>query len=116
MGMLMVNGAAVPAPTALTATVFDVASNVSRNAAGNAVMDLQAVKRKLELSWAHMDGAALATLLEAMNGFFEVDYPDPQSGEQRRMTCYCSERVAGILRMANGTPVWTDVKMSWTER
>lgn len=116
MAMLKVNGAAVPAPTALKVTVFDVASDISRNAAGNAVMDLRAVKRKLQLSWAHMNGADFATMLNEMNGFFEVDYPDPQSGGSRKMNCYCSEREAGILRMDAGNAVWTDVKMEWTER
>lgn len=116
MAMLKVNGAVIPAPAALKVTVFDVASDVSRNAAGNAVMDLRAVKRKLELSWAHMRGTDFAALLNEMNGFFEVDYPDPQSGGQRRMSCYCSERAAGILRMEEGNAVWTDIKMVWTER
>lgn len=116
MGMLMVNKMAISAPTGLKVTVFDVGAEVSRNAAGNAVMDICAEKRKLDLQWAHMDGAALSALLEAMNGFFEVDYPDPLSGGQRTMFCYCSERTVGILRMVDGEPVWTDVKMVWTER
>lgn len=116
MGMLMVNGAAIDAPASLKATVFDVGAEVSRNAAGNAVMDICAEKRKLELHWTHMDGETLKTLLGVMKGFFEVDYPDPQSGGQRRMICYCSERTAGILRMAEGKPIWTDIKMVWTER
>lgn len=116
MGMLKVNGVEIDAPTGLKATLFDVGAEVSRNAAGNAVMDVCAEKRKLELHWAHMDAAALAALLEAMNGFFEADYPDPQSGAVRRMICYCSERTAGVLRMVNGAPLWTDIKMVWTER
>jgi len=116
MAMLKVNGAAVPAPAALKVTVFDAGAEVSRNAAGNAVMDVRAEKRRLELSWAYMDGEALAGLLNAMHGFFEAEYPDPQTGAQRRMQCYCSDRAMGILRMADGKPVWTDLKMSWTER
>ena len=64
----------------------------------------------------HISGADLAALLGEIGGLFEAAYPDPVSGQERSMQCYCSERIAGILRMAQGVPVWTDVKMSWTER
>lgn len=116
MSMLKVNGTAIPAPAGMKVTLFDVGADVSRNAAGNAVMDFCGEKRKLELNWAHMEEAALATLLESIAGFFEVEYPDPQSGGLRTMVCYCGERTSGILRMVNGSPLWTDVKMVWTER
>lgn len=116
MAMLTVNGQAVPSPSQMKVAVFEALGGVNRNAAGNAVMDLSAVKRRLELGWAHMSGEALAALLTAMNGFFEAVYPDPQTGEMRSMTCYCGERTSGVLRMQDGVPLWTDVKMTWTER
>lgn len=116
MAMLSVNGRAIDAPSALSVAVFDVSAGVSRNAAGNAVMDRTAVKRRLEISWAHLRGEALAALLDQIGGFFDVVYPDPLSGEARSMQCYCGEKIAGILRMDAGEPLWTDVKMTWTER
>lgn len=116
MAMLTVNGAAAPAPSAMKVTVFDVSSGASRNAAGNAVMDRSAVKRRLELAWPHLGSDELAALLQATDGFFEVAYPDPESGGVRSMQCYCSDRSAEIMRMSGGTPVWTGVKMIWTER
>ena len=116
VAMLLVNGRAVPAPSGLQVAVFDVSSGEKRNAAGNAVLDRSAVKRRLELTWAHISGADLAALLGEIGGLFEAAYPDPVSGQERSMQCYCSERIAGILRMAQGVPVWTDVKMIWTER
>lgn len=116
MAMLTVNGSAIPAPSKLSVAVFDVSGGVSRSASGGAVIDRTAVKRRLEISWAHMAGDALSMLLGQMGGFFDVAYPDPQSGNMRTMQCYCSERIAGILRMGDAGPVWTDVKMTWTER
>lgn len=80
MAMLSVNGAAIPAPSAMKAAIFDISSGVNRNAKGNAVVDRRAVKRRLELAWAHLEGDALARLLQAMDGFFTVSYPDPESG------------------------------------
>lgn len=114
--MLKINGVAAPTPSALRMTIFDVSSSVNRNAAGNAVMDMGAVKRKMELNWAHMSAAELAALLKEMNGFFEVDYPEPETGEEKHMCCYCSDRTMGILRMMDGEPIWTDIKMTWTQR
>lgn len=116
MAMLTVNGSAIPAPSRMSVAVFDVSSGVSRTASGGAVIDRTAVKRRLELSWAHIDGNALSVLLGQLGGFFDVAYPDPQSGNMRSMQCYCSEKIAGILRMSDAGPVWTDVKMIWTER
>lgn len=116
MAMLMVNGTAVPAPSGMQVAVFDVSSGEVRNAAGNAVIDRTAVKRRLELRWAHIGGDALAALLNEIGGLFEAVYPDPMTGQARAMQCYCSERIAGILRMGDAGPVWTDVKMTWTER
>jgi len=115
MAMLTVNGAAVPAPSGMAVTVFDVSGGAVRSASGSAVMDRSAVKCRLELHWAHIPGEELAQLLGAIGGFFDVEYPDPQLG-RRTMCCYCSDRVAGVLRMQAGSPVWTDGKMSWTER
>lgn len=116
MAMLRVNGAAMPAPSAMKVTVFDVSSGERRNAAGSAVMDRIAVKRRLELRWAHLRGEQLSALLQAMDGFFEVTYPDPQDGAIRSATCFCSERSADMLRMQEGEPLWIEVKMTWTER
>lgn len=118
MAMLWVNGEAVDAPSEMKVTIFDVSSGVRYNAAGNAVLDRTGVKRALALSWARMSGESLAALLKKVGtgGFFEAVYPDPESGEARVMHCYCSDRVAGILRMENGAPVWTNVEMTWTER
>ena len=116
MAMLTVNGKPVPAPSAMSAAVFDVSGGVSRNAAGSAVMDRTAVKRRLELTWAHITGQDLSMLLGEIGGFFDVTYPDPVSGEPRQMQCWCGDRAAGILRMGENGPVWIDVKMTWTER
>lgn len=117
MAMLMVNGAAVPAPSTMRLTLFDLSSAQERNAAGELVLDRVAVKRRIDLSWARIGSAALASLLAAMNGgFFQASYPDPATGEMRSMTCCCADRTAGVLRMEDGAAVWTNVEMSWTEK
>ena len=118
MPVLQVNGRAVPTPSSLAVTLFDVAATPERNARGEAVIDRVAVKRRLELSWAHLDPAELAALLGAVgeNAFFEATYPDPAIGAARTMTCYAEERSAAVLRVEDGVPAWRDLKMRWIER
>lgn len=118
MAVLLVNQAAVPSPSELTVSVFEAAGTVDRNANGGAVIDRVAVKRRLELVWAHLSPAELAALLTAIGGesFFEATYPDPVTGGNRTMTCYAEERTAAVLRLENGAPVWRDLKMRWIER
>ncbi|MBQ8508255.1 MAG: hypothetical protein IJ466_12605 [Clostridia bacterium] len=118
MAMLLINGAEMPAPSALKVTLFDVSSPQERSAAGGIVMDRVAVKRRLELSWAFLSGSDLARLLNAVTeaAFFEADYPDPAAGEMRGMTCCCGDRATGILRMEGGEPIWTNVEMTFTEK
>lgn len=115
--MLEINGAAVPAPSSMKLTLYDVGATETRNAAGGIVVDRMGVKRKLDLKWNYLDASALAALMEQMGTgvFFSVRYPDVQSG-MRQMECCCSEKSAGMLRMRNGVPEWVDVQMCWTER
>ena len=118
MPVLQVNHMTVPAPSALAVTIADVAQTAERSASGAAVIDRVAVKRSLELSWAHLAPAELASLLAAVgeHAFFEATYPDPQTGQARTMTCYAEERSAAVLRVEDGAPVWRDLKMRWIER
>lgn len=117
MAMLTINSLAMPAPSALKAAVFDVSSGAERNAAGEAVVDRVAAKRRLELTWNHLSGDELAVLLGAVGAeaFFTASYPDPLGGV-RSASFYCGDRVMGVLRMENGEPVWTNVEMTWIEK
>lgn len=118
MAILSVNGVNMPSPSAMKVNIFDVSSSADRNASGYAVIDRVGVKRKLEMTWAHLTAQQLSSLLTAVgtNTFFTAQYPDPQTGTSRSMTCYCGDRAMGVLRMQNGVPVWTDVQMNWIER
>ena len=116
MAVLTVNGAAVKSPSALRVTVFEVGSGETRSASGGLVSDCVAVKRSIALSWAFMEPGELGVLLSAVNGgAFEAEYPDPAEGV-RKAFFRCGESIAGVLRIVDGAPVWTDVSMEWMER
>ena len=116
--MLTMNGAQISAPSAMKISIFNVAAQAGRTASGCAVIDRIGVKRRLELKWAHLNATSLQTLLTAVgsDGFFNVTYPDPATGAARTMSCSCEERAAGVLRMIDGSPVWTDVALTLIER
>ena len=118
MAILLVNGAEVASPSVMRVSVYDVSGAADRNANGNAVIDRVAVKRKLELEWAHLSAAQLSTMLGAVGDqvFFEATYPDPLTGAARTMICYAGERAAAVLRVEDGQPVWKDLAMEWIER
>lgn len=116
MAVLTVGGAAVASPTELKVGIFEVGSGEMRAASGAMVTDCVAVKRRLSLRWAHMTPVQLGSLLGRVSGaYFEAGYPDPAGG-MRTAQFRCGEISTGVLRMADGNPVWTDVTMEWTER
>lgn len=115
--MLSINGTAAPSPSALQVAIEDVSAAVERAASGDAVRDFTGSRRRLKLRWAHLTGAQLSALLNAVDaGFFDVTYPDPQAGQAATIRCWCAARSMGVLRMQGGAPVWTDVEMEWMER
>ena len=118
MAVLRVNGVDIPAPSAMKISIFDVSASADRSASGRIVIDRVGTKRKLELRWAHLSGENLSALLSAVGEklFFTAEYPDPQTGGMRSMTCYCGDRATGVMRMEGGVPVWTEVEMNWIER
>lgn len=117
MAMLTINGLPMPSPSVLKAEIFEIGSFGERTASGRLVADRVAVKRRLKLKWACLTPAQMGLLLGAVgNVFFEAEYPDPETGGMRAMTCRCKERTAGVMMIRNDQPVWTEVEMEWEER
>ena len=115
--MLKIDGTAVPAPSEMEVSINEMAATPERNAAGGAVMDFRGTKRTLKLRWAHLTGGQLASLLQATSGrFFNATYPDPMTGGEKTIACYCMGQTMGMLRMRDGSQVWTEIEMEWNER
>lgn len=117
MAVLTVNGAAAPSPSEMQVALFEVGSGDRRSASGSLVKDVLAVKRRLTLRWAHLTPVELGELLGAVSGaYFQAEYPDPVTMAARSAVFRSGDAAAGVLRMVNGAPVWTDVCMEWVER
>ena len=115
MAVIRLNGAAAASPSARKVEIFDVGSAETRSASGRRVVDRVAVKRRLTLRWAVMSADQAQALMEATDGKkFQATYPDPALGE-RTGWFGCEARSAGVMRMAGGKAIWTDVEMRWVE-
>lgn len=114
--MIKINGTAIPTPSEFKITIKDSAA-AERSASGMAIMDFSGSKRTLKLKWAHLYGEPLASLLQLVEGnFFAVEFPDPVTGGMATANFWCGGRTAGVLRVDEGIPVWTDIEMEWSEQ
>ena len=116
MAMIRIGGAEMPSPSELKVEIFDVGVQDERTADGGLAVDRIAVKRRLNLAWAHMTPAQLGALLKLVaQPLFEVTYPDPETASSRMMQCTCTGRTAGVLLIRSGSPIWTDIRLTLLE-
>lgn len=114
--MIKIDGTAIPTPSGYQVSVMDI-SKTERNARGQMIIERVAVKRKLELSWAHLAGADLQQVLRlAGSVFLTVEYPDPEDGAPRSGTFYVEDRSVAAMDYLDGQTRWKDVGLSLVER
>mgnify|MGYP000863299845 FL=1 len=115
--MIKVNGTTIATPQKLSVGIYDVSKNADRNAKGTILIDRVAVKRKLEMEWGALTNAQISTLLSAVTSvFFNVTYPDPQTGADRTISCYVGDRTAPMLMYQNNIPMWEGLKMNFIQK
>jgi len=115
--MIKVNGVTIKTPSKFTVGLYDVSKTADRNAQGTILIDRVAVKRKLEMEWPAMSNSEMSTLLSAVTSlFFDVNYPDPQTGAAKTISCYVGDRTAPMYRVIGGVPMWEGLKMNFIER
>lgn len=92
---LLLNGKEVKAPKTFNAVVQDIDGNSSRDGNGTMHRDRITVKRKLSIAWGPLSNNEIATIMQAVSGvFFDVTYPDPQTGAQATASFYVGDRTA----------------------
>ena len=116
MALVRVGSTDLPTPSDFSVGIQDL-SKAERNAAGTMIIERIATKRKLELSWAYLSRADLATILNAVSAvFFTVIYMDPQDNANKTGTFYVGDRKAPMLDFRDGVPRYKDVGFSLIER
>lgn len=115
--MLKLNGILVRQPRSMSVGVGDLDDKTTRTASGSLTRDRIAVKRKLTLSWSALTSAELSEILEAVSSvFFQVTYPDPQTGTIQTKTFYVGDRTAAVYTYNDGVVLWENLNMNLIER
>lgn len=118
---LKINGVSIAAfPSQLTIGIYDLddADSSVRGSDGTLNRDRIAVKRKLEMSWNALEWEEVSSVLSAVkNVFFDVYYPDPESGTYETKTFYVGDRTMPVaIARADGSIVWLGMSLSLIER
>lgn len=113
---MTINGITIKTPTDLKVSVFRLTKS-ERTASGTMMMDIIAVKRRLDLSWAIISDTDLQTILNTLESrvFHTVIYPDPQGGDSKTITAYVGEINAQAWQKV-GNRYWKDVSIALVEQ
>lgn len=115
--MIKINGVTIKTPQSCTIGIEDIAAKSDRNALGEILIDRIAVKRRFDMEWGALTNAEISSILTAVQSvFFEVEYPDPQTGTTRTIIAYLDSRDAPILKYSGSTPFWEGLSLTLVER
>ena len=116
MTAIIVGGKQLAAPDVFSVGRETVGS-FERNANGNLVGDLVAVKTVLNAGWKMMDDAAFKEILKHAEPFFvDVEYYDPKAGQMVQKKMYTRPGGASVALNARGQMWWRDVRCVFVER
>lgn len=114
--MIKVDNVAIPTPSNFSVGVLDI-SKAERNTNGLMIIERIATKRKLEVTYNYLTQAELSDLLQKISGvFFDVEYPDTQTGALRTGEFYVGDRNAETIDFQDGIPRYKNIKFSLIER
>lgn len=102
----------------LSCGIQDVdAEGSGRNQSGDMFRDRVAVKRKLTCSFTPMASADMSAILNSVSDqFFQLTFPDAQSGTMQTMTCYVGDRSAPAYSFYDNNWLWKGLSMNFIER
>ena len=117
MSLLLIDGISMPSPGTLSVAVQDVNAARRRTLYGQACVSRASVRHSISCQWPYLTGDELKSLLNAVtkNAVFSVTYPDPVTGQARTVSVFCTERSVGLGRKDGDTPVWTNVRLAFSE-
>lgn len=117
MSIIQINGADIPAPLPFTVTISDQDLNSDTDANAELHRNRVAVKRKIDLEWGALTWSEISKLLKAIKDvFFEVTYPDPETGEYETKTMYVGDRSAPTCVVEDGEIYWLGLKANLVEK
>ncbi len=113
--MITINSSTIKTPSETIVSFVDV-QTIERNAAGLAVIDRLARKRKVSMRWKYLSNSDLSTIMTAIaSAYFNVVYPEPSGA--MTISCYTEVFETGLQKYSGSAAVgWQDIKLDVIER
>ncbi len=114
--MLKIAGVTVKTPNELKIGRFDLTKS-NRTASGKMMMELIAIKRRVDCVWRMLPDNDLKLIVDAITTnkpFFSLEYPDV--GGQMTMTCYAGDIITSLWHTKNGVRYWEEVSIGFIEQ
>jgi len=118
VALVTINGHGIANPSEIERGTFRL-TKAERTADGTMVMDLIAIKRRVDLRWDRIAEAEYRQILDLLEAdvFHEITYPDPQSPDGRRtITAYVGDITDGVWQRSGGVRWFQEVRIALIER
>lgn len=118
MDILKINGVAIPAPEKCQVDISDQDLNSDTDANAELHRNRVAVKRKISNEWGPLTWPEVSKILTAIKDvFFDVTYPDPQTGNFETKRMYVGDRTAPVLVIENDDSItWEGLTADFVEK
>lgn len=114
--MIQIAGVTVATPSKMKISRADLTKS-SRTASGLMVMELIAIKRRIDCTWTMLKDSDLKLIIDTITAnkpFFSFTYPD--AGGDQTMTCYAGDINTSLFHTLNGVKYWDEVSISFIEQ
>lgn len=118
MSILQINGADIPAPKTCKVLISDQDLNSDSDANAELHRNRVAVKRKISNEWGPLTWPEISRVLTSIKDvFFNVTYPDPQTGKYETKKMYVGDRTAPIAVLQDdGSIMWEGLTADFVEK
>lgn len=118
MTILQINGVDIPAPKKCQVAISDQDLNSDTDANANLHRNRVAVKRKIINEWGPLSWPEISLILTSIKDvFFNVTYPDPQTGKFETKKMYVGDRTAPLLVVKDdGSFIWEGLSADLVEK
>lgn len=118
MSILQINGADIPAPKTCKIGISDQDLNSDTDTNGDLHRNRIAIKRKISNEWGPLTWSEISDILTSIkDAFFNVTYPDPQTGKYETKRMYVGDRTSPIAVLQdNGSIMWEGLTADFVEK
>lgn len=118
MTILKINGVEITAPQTCKIGIADQDLNSDTDANAELHRNRVAVKRKIVNEWGPLTWTEISKILTSIKDvFFDVTYPDPETGKYETKRMYVGDRTAPIvLIQEDGSIIWEGLTADFVEK